>query len=322
MIEVAIMIEGQNGLNWENWKRMALAVEDLGFSGLFRSDHFTNAKPPDLDSLELWTSLTWLASHTMRIGFGPLVSPVSFRHPTMTARMAAAVDDLSGGRLTLGLGAGWQEREHNNYGYELLDIRERFKRFEEGLEIISLLLGKDTPSNFDGSYYRMRDGILLPRPKSKSGPSILIGGNGPKRTLPLVAKYANEWNSVYLNIPKFSSLNNQLNDLLSENGRKTEDIRRSLMIGCVYGHDEADLARKVADRTKGKRTPKQLIDDDFPAGTPNQLVATLERWAEAGISRIMLQWLDLNDLDGLEGLAHKVLPQLGNKFNFSPEPAG
>lgn len=310
MIKVAIMIEGQNGLRWENWKRIATAVEDLGFSGLFRSDHFTNANPPDLDSLELWTSLTWLASHTERIEFGPLVSPVSFRHPTLTARMAAAVDDLSGGRLTLGLGAGWQEREHNNYGHELLDIRARFKRFEEGLEVIKLLLGKDTPSNFDGSFYRIKDGILLPRPKRKTGPPILIGGNGPKRTLPLVANYANEWNSLYIDIPKFTSLNHQLNNILSERGRETEDIRRSLMIGCVYGSDETDLARKVADRTKGKRTPSQLFDADFPAGTANQIVDTLGRWAEAGVSRIMLQWLDLDDMEGLEGLAHNVLPQL------------
>ena len=122
MLEVAIMIEGQNGLNWPRWQRIAQAVEDLGFAGLYRSDHYTNANPPDLDSLELWVSLTWLASHTTRIEFGPLVTPVSFRHPTMTARMASAVDDLSGGRLTLGLGAGWQEREHSHFGWDLLDV--------------------------------------------------------------------------------------------------------------------------------------------------------------------------------------------------------
>ncbi|MFN2277441.1 MAG: LLM class flavin-dependent oxidoreductase, partial [Candidatus Promineifilaceae bacterium] len=104
-MEVAIMIEGQNGLNWPRWKRLAMAVEALGFAGLYRSDHYTNMNPPDEDSLELWVSLTWLAGNSERIEFGPLVSPVSFRHPTMTARMASAVDDLSGGRLWLGLGA-------------------------------------------------------------------------------------------------------------------------------------------------------------------------------------------------------------------------
>ena len=107
MLEIAITIEGQNGLTWPRWQRIAAAVEDLGFAGLYRSDHYTNAGPPDKESLELWVSLTWLASHTSRIAFGPLVSPLSFRDPSMPARMAAAVDDLSSGRLILGLGAGW-----------------------------------------------------------------------------------------------------------------------------------------------------------------------------------------------------------------------
>src|SRR5512139_245600 len=140
MLEVAIMIEGQNGLTWPRWQRLAEAVEQLGFAGLYRSDHYTNANPPDKDSLELWISLAWLASHTSRIEFGPLVSPISFRHPTMTARMAAAVDDLSGGRLVLGLGAGWQQREHTHFGWDLLDLKGRFERFEEGLMVISSLL--------------------------------------------------------------------------------------------------------------------------------------------------------------------------------------
>ena len=112
-LEIDIMIEGQNGLNWPRWQQMVPAVEDLGFVGLQRNDHFTNA-PPNLDSLELWVSLTCLADHTRRIEFGPLVTPLSFRHPAMTARQAGAVDDLSHGRLALGLGAGWQEREHTN----------------------------------------------------------------------------------------------------------------------------------------------------------------------------------------------------------------
>lgn len=177
-MDVAIMLEGQNGLTWPRWQRIARAVEDLGFAGLYRSDHYTNANPPDKESLELWVSLTWLASHTERIRFGPLVSPVSFRHPTLTARMAAAVDDLSGGRLTLGLGAGWQEREHANYGWELLDVAARFARFEEGLEVITRLLQSDMPVDFTGAYYRLRDAILLPRPARPGGPPSSSGGTG------------------------------------------------------------------------------------------------------------------------------------------------
>src|SRR5688572_3396654 len=149
-MDVAIMIEGQQGLTWPRWQRIARVVEDSGFAGLYRSDHYTDAQPPDQDSLELWVSLTWLASHTQRIEFGPLVSPVSFRQPTMTARMAAAVDDLSGGRLNLGLGAGWQEREHSNFGFQLLEKGPRMDRFTEGLEVITRLLRSDEPSSYAG----------------------------------------------------------------------------------------------------------------------------------------------------------------------------
>src|SRR5262245_56253420 len=138
--DVAVMIEGQDGLNWERWQRLAGAAEDLGFAGLYRSDHFTNPQGPHLDAIELWTSFTWLAGHTTRIEFGPMVSPVSFRNPVVTAWTAAAIDDLSGGRLRLGLGAGWQEREHNSHGFDLLDVEQRFARFEEGLQVVQQLL--------------------------------------------------------------------------------------------------------------------------------------------------------------------------------------
>jgi len=128
VLEVAIMNEGQDGISWRRWRRLARAAEDLGFSGLYRSDYFTNPTGPYFDALELWASLTWLVDNTSRIEFGPLVSPVSFRHPVITTWTAAAVDDLSGGRLRLGLGAAWQEREHRTYGFELLNTDRRFAR--------------------------------------------------------------------------------------------------------------------------------------------------------------------------------------------------
>ncbi len=305
MLEVAIMIEGQNGLNWERWQKIATAVEMLGFSGLYRSDHYTNSNPPDLDSLELWVSLTWLASHTKRIEFGPLVSPVSFRHPTMTARMANAVDDLSGGRLTLGLGAGWQEREHTHYGWDLLEVGPRFERFEEGLKIISHLFKDDQPLNFDGKLYHLREAALLPRPNRPGGPPILIGGNGRKLTLPLVARYAAEWNAVYITPQKFIELNRRLDELLAMNDRQPNSVRRSLMHGCYFGKDEAALQRKL-----GARDLAKLRENGVVFGTTAQVVDQLDKFAEAGVQRLMLQWLDLDDLDGLAALAEAVLPQV------------
>ncbi len=310
MIEVAIMIEGQNGLTWPRWHRLATAVEDLGFAGLYRSDHYTNSGPPDKESLELWTSLTWLASHTKRIEFGPMVTPLSFRDPTMTARMAAAVDDLSEGRLILGLGAGWQEREHTNYGWDLLDVKGRFARFEEGIEIIMRLLRNDEPSDFAGEYYSIQEGILLPRPQRPGGPPILIGGNGPKLTLPLVARFATEWNSIYLPVGKFKELNTQLDEHLAKHGRQPSEVRRSMMTGCEFGVDKAEVKKKVKTRTQGKFSPKELHKRGLMVGTADQIVEQLGELAEAGLQRVMLQWLNLGDIDGLEAVAKGVLPQL------------
>jgi F420-dependent oxidoreductase-like protein len=310
MIEVAIMIEGQNGLNWPRWQRWVQAVEELGFAGLYRSDHYTNDRPPDLDSLELWVSLTWLASHTHRIQFGPLVTPVSFRHPTMTARMAAAVDELCGGRLTLGLGAGWQEREHEKFGWDLLDTARRFDRFQEGLEVITRLLRSDEPVDLEGDYYRLKQALLLPRPARPGGPPILVGGNGSKRTLPLVVRYASEWNGVYLTPSDFSRLSTRLDEMLTAAGRLPGSVRRSLMTGCEFGKDENAVRRKASERTKGRLTPEELRQKGVVIGTPTEIAAQLVRLGEAGVQRVMLQWLNLDDLDGLEAMAAGVLPQI------------
>ena len=311
MIEVAIMIEGQNGLTWDRWKRIAILADQMGFAGLYRSDHYTNANPPDKESLEAWVSLTWLASHTQNIEFGPLVSPLSFRDPTMLARMAAGVDDLSGGRLTLGLGAGWQEREHRNFGWDLLEISQRFQRFEEGLEIITRLLKNDEPSSYKGDYYRIEDGILLPRPQRKGGPSLLIGGNGPKRTLPLTARFADEWNGLYTSVHEIAERNALLNELAEKEGRDPKSIRRSMMIGCEFGRNEEEVKALVEKRTGGKRSAEELWEQfGMAVGTANQVVDQLGHLADAGVQRVMLQWLSLDDIDRLEALATMVLPQL------------
>jgi F420-dependent oxidoreductase-like protein len=301
-MDIAIMIEGQDGLNWPRWQRLGRAVEELGFAGLYRSDHFTNAGPPDLDSLELWLSLAWLASHTARIEFGPLVTPVSFRHPAFTARIGAQLDDLSGGRLTLGVGAGWQEREHSAFGFDLLSVAERMDRFQEGLEVTSRLLRSDAPVSFQGRYFRLHEAELLPRPQRPGGPPILIGGNGPRRTLPLAAAYADEWNAVLVPAARFSQLNATLDGLLAEQGRPARAVRRSLMTGVVFGRDQAGLDQRLQGRD-----PASLRQRGILVGAASALQEQLTLLAQAGVQRVMLQWLALDDLDGLEGLARAVL---------------
>ncbi len=310
MIQVAIMIEGQNGLNWKHWQRIASTVEANGYAGLFRSDHFTNASPPDLDSLECWTSLTWLASHTKRIEFGPLVSPVSFHHPSHNARMAAAVDDLSGGRLVLGVGAGWQEREHANYGWDLLPLKERFDRLEEGVQVITRLLSSDVPFSFSGKYYTLHEVLLLPRPSRTGGPPLLIGGNGRRRTLPLVAKYAREWNANFIPLVEFIRLNKLLDGCLTQIGRQASEVRRSLMTSCIFGVDPSDVQRKITLRYHGQRTVNELRNRGAIVGTAEEIVEQCRQLADAGIYRVMLQWLDLDDTLGMETMAKGILDKL------------
>ena len=305
MLEIAIMLEGQNGLNWERWQRIAKAVDELGFVGLYRSDHFTNAGPPDKDSLELWVSLTWLASHTKNIEFAPLVTPLSFREPTMTARMATAIDDLSGGRFTLGLGAGWQEREHTKFGFDLLEVSPRFDRFAEGLAVISQLLNSDEPTNFEGDYYTLNEAIMLPRPRRAGGPPILIGGNGPKRTLPLVAQYAQEWNALFTTVDIFKERSALLDSLLAEQGRTSDAVKRSMMTGMAFGRNEAEL--EEAANQYGGSSAEKLRERGLIVGSGSEIVDQLGAWHEAGLQRIMLQWLDLDNIDGLEALAKALL---------------
>jgi F420-dependent oxidoreductase-like protein len=310
MIEVAIMIEGQNGLNWKRWQNIAAAVEGNGYIGLYRSDHYTNSNPPDQDSLECWVSLTWLATHTKKIEFGPLVTPVSFRHPTHTARMAAAVDDLSGGRLILGIGAGWQEREHHNYGWNLLSPKNRLKRLEEGLEVITRFYQSDDPVDYDGEFFQLHEANLLPRPSRPGGPPILVGGNGIKRTLPLAARYARVWNGLLIPPDEYSRLNKKLDEYLYGQGRKPQEVTRSLMTGCVFGLDHEDVEKKVNLRTKGQRTIDDLRQRGMVVGTAEEIIDQCRLFAQAGVQRIMLQWLDLDDINGLEAMAGGILAQL------------
>jgi F420-dependent oxidoreductase-like protein len=304
VLQVAIMIEGQDGLNWPLWKRIARTVEDSGYAGLYRSDHFANPSGPYKDALELWSSLTWLAENTERIEFGPLVSPFSFRHPVITAWQASAVDSLAGGRLRLGVGAGWQEREHDAFGFDLLDTDGRVRRFQEGLEVVTRLLKNDEPVSFDGEFYRLRDALLLPRSPRPGGIPIMVGGNGPRRTLPLVACYADEWNAVLVPGEQFADLNARLDGMLDEVGRPPQEVRRTMMTRVVFGRTSADVDRKLGGN------PREELHPAVVAGTAGEVVERLGGLAEAGVQRVMLQWLETGDTDGMEAMAHEVLPQL------------
>ena len=319
MIEVSIMIEGQRGLTWPYWKHLASEVDRLGFAGLFRSDHFTDVEPPDLDSLEMIVSLAYLADRTEHIHFGPLVAPISFREPTLLARQAAAIDDLSGGRMIIGLGAGWQEREHYKFGHELGDLKTRLARFEEGLEVITRLLHSDEPVTFEGKFFQLHDAILLPRPQRAGGPKILIGGNGIKRTLPLAAHYADIWNAVYTTPKDFKERSDLLDTLLLQFGRKPTDLKRTVMHQVIFASDTDALERKLSTYRQDPALHDLSTDALATAlwsankaivGTAEQIIQQIHAYEQAGAEEIMLQWLNLDDIDGLQALATSILPHL------------
>jgi len=305
MTQIGLMIEGQWGLTWARWAALLKAAEEYGFQCVFRSDHFTIG-PPDEDSLETWVSLTYAADHTEKIEFGTLVCPTTFRHPALTARMAAAVDDLSGGRLVLGLGTGWHEREHHQFGIPFYDKATRYEMLEDALEVTTRLFRSDEPVSYDGKHYALDEAILLPRPQRAGGPPILIGGNGMKKTLPLVARFADEWNGVHIAADDYQVRNQRLDELLVEHGRQPGDVKRSLMTALILGKDDADLKRKIAahpDQSDKLLEPSQIT------GTPSAVVDQIAAFAEAGASRLMLMHRDQTDMETLEIMARDVLPQ-------------
>jgi alkanesulfonate monooxygenase SsuD/methylene tetrahydromethanopterin reductase-like flavin-dependent oxidoreductase (luciferase family) len=202
------------------------------------------------------------------------------------------------------LGAGWQDREHNLFGFDLLEPRARYDRFEEGLEVVTRLLQSEEPVTFEGRYFQIRGATLLPRPQRSSGPRILIGGDGGRRMRSLIARYAVEWNCVMLTPKIFAGRNRLLTEALIAADRKPQSVQRSMMTGCVFGKDEVSLRKKLSARD---RSLEQLHERGIVAGSPEQVREQLGRLEETGLEQIMLQWLDLDDLDGLEALAKAVL---------------
>ncbi|HET9648382.1 MAG TPA: LLM class flavin-dependent oxidoreductase [Microlunatus sp.] len=318
MVAVSISVEGMMGLTWPFWKRLVSHVEQLGFAGLYRSDHFTLPIPVDLDSLEMIVSLAYAAEHTSDIPIGSLVAPLSFRDPVMLARQAAAIDDLSGGRLILGMGAGWEEREHEMFGYTLGDTPTRFERLVEGVEVVSRLLRSGEPVSYTGRYFNLRDALLLPRPERAGGPPIMIGGSGPKRTLPVVARFADIWNAQLVSPSQFRDRSNRLDELILAEGRRPTDVRRTVLFFAVISRDSAELERRLA--WARRRIPPfapmplevltQTMREALNAfvGTPDEVVEQIGAFAAAGAEEVVLQWPGVDDLEGLQMLAEEVLP--------------
>ncbi len=301
MTAISISLSGITGVDWQRWQRLATEVEALGFAGLYRYDHFAAPMPipgkQEADHLDLTASLTWLADHTERIRFGPLVAPFSMREPHLLARQAAAMDDLSGGRFVLGVGAGWNEREHTMFGYTLGDIPTRMARFEEGLAVITGLLRSPDPFTFEGRFFQMCEAVLTPRPQRPQGPPILVGGKGPKRALPLVARYADIWNVDFLAVDMLRERSALLDQLLIQEGRRPTDVKRTAAVRLFIGRDLAELDRRLTGirtvfpgwETLPTDELVQNVRKTFSGtliGTPEEVLAQLPRLCRRGPGRV------------------------------------
>lgn len=315
-MKLSVQIEGAQGLTWPLWKTIVRDVEALGFDGLYCCDHFANASPPDFDSLEVMTAMAYAATHSERIELGLLVAPVTWREPVMMARQGMAIDDLSGGRFILGVGAGWNEREHAMFGYPLGERPERIARFTEALEVMTRLIRTTTPQTFEGKYYRLQEARLLPHPQRRT--PVMIGGSGPKKTMGLVAKYADIWNGGGMNADEVRERNAILDGLLAKEGRQPGDVKRTMMKAIFCGRDDAEMGERLRgarhNRANADLPQAELLDklraNKSIVGTPDEVVAQLKAYEAAGVEEIMAQFLIVDDFDGIRILGEEVLPRL------------
>jgi F420-dependent oxidoreductase-like protein len=321
-MDLGVMIEGQEDLNWDRWRRLARATEDLGFESLWRSDHFFSLLGhTERDALETFLSFVMVAEATSRIRFGPLVASCTFRHPSLVARMAAQIDQLSGGRFALGLGAGWNVPEHEAFGFPFPSVKERMDRLEESIEVVRALWG-DGPASYDGEYYQLKDAQCFPKPV-QSPPPLIVGGGGERRTLRIVAKHATEWNAVGVTVESYQHKRAVLEEHCAAVGRDPSTIVHSQMNGFIIGRDRAGVRAhlaRIADMSFMIGDQLEQQGDDalleglrgrgWLIGTPGEFVEQLGALEEAGLSRFMLQHLALDDYETLELIASDVLPQV------------
>jgi F420-dependent oxidoreductase-like protein len=302
-MRLRIFTEPQQGADYETLLRVARATEDLGFDAFFRSDHYlkmgnVSGLPGPTDA---WITLAGLARETSRIRLGTLMSPATFRFPGPLAISVAQVDQMSGGRVEFGFGAGWFDAEHAAYAIPFPDLAERFDRYEEQLAIITGLW--ETPEgelfSFSGKYYTVTDSPALPKPAQRPRPPVLIGGAGPKRTPRLAARYADEYNVPFASADATAAAFGRVRDASAAAGRDASSMTYSAAQVVCCGKDDAELARRAAAIG---RQPDELRAHGL-AGTPAEIADRIGEFAALGAQRMYLQVLDLTDLDHLELLA-------------------
>ncbi|MGH2682578.1 MAG: TIGR03560 family F420-dependent LLM class oxidoreductase [Actinomycetota bacterium] len=313
-----LMIEGQEGVTWEQWLSLALACEEHGFEALFTSDHYYSVMGArDRGSSDAWAVLAALAARTERVRLGTLVSPVTFRHPTVLAKAATTVDHVSRGRAEVGLGAGWWTEEHETHGFPFPPVGERIEMLAEQLEIVHGLF-KEPVFTFQGSHYTLRECPFAPKPVQHPHLPVIVGGKGGPRIARLAARWADEYNTYFVGSDEARERFARVREAVEAEGRDQSAFTTSLMIGVVVGADRGELLHRVqrlAEIDGADASPEAHLADlqaqGWVAGTPEQALERLHAFEEAGVQRIMLQDLLVEDLEMLALLGSEVFPQAG-----------
>jgi F420-dependent oxidoreductase-like protein len=312
-----LMLEGQEGVTWPQWLAVAEAAERLGFETLFSSDHYFSVQGVHgRGSNDAWTILAGLAARTERLRLGTLVSPATFRHPAVLAKVATTVDHISSGRVELGMGAGWWEEEHRTHGFPFPPVPERFEIFEEQVEIVHGLLTTERFS-FEGAHYALEDCEFLHRSVQRPHPPIILGGTTAGRRMQrLVARFADEFNTVGGTPEEVRARFERIRSGLREAGRDPAEVTTSLMTWFYVGRDEEEVRERI-ERAR-RRDPRAGAFEEYLAeisrdcivGTPERAIARLREYEAAGVQRIVLNHELVDDLDHVELLAREILPAL------------
>jgi F420-dependent oxidoreductase-like protein len=312
-----LMVEGQEGVTWNDWIALASACEDHGLEGLFRSDHYSpiGGGAPGRGSLDALTTMAGLGARTTRLRLGTLVSPVTFRHPSVLAKSAVTIDHISGGRFELGIGAGWYDHEHSVHGFPFPSTSERMRMLEEQIEIVHRQWNDDAFS-FEGGHYRLADSDPRPKPVQSPHLPLLVGGAGGARSTALAARWADEYNTVHADVDTCRRRRSAVERAWERAGRDAASVRFSLMTGFVIGRRERDVegsARRVmaaqGESGDAGRWLEQL-DDAWIVGTVENAVDQLGRLGDVGVDRVMLQHLAHDDVDSIALLGEEVCPQI------------
>ncbi len=305
----AVMIEGQEDVGWDDWVAVAQACERLGFEALLRSDHYGSVDGVGgRGSLDAWGTLCGLAAVTSTLRLGTLVSPATFRHPSVLAKNAVTADHISGGRVELGIGTGWLEAEHAAYGFPFPPMGTRMDRLAEQLEIIAGSFA-DGPFSFAGEHWSVDALDARPKPVQRPLP-LLMGGSAMPRGAALAARFASEYNVVHVAPDEAAARHGRLEAACREAGRDPATLAFSLMHAFLVGADEADLHARAGRMAEWQGEPVSVeeLRRTWIAGTPDEMIARLREYEAVGVERVMLQHHLYRDVEALELIAAEVLP--------------